>query len=239
MLHDDKLLTEKIEIIKKELVESLNDNYSISIDHISEIGYDDEFIIKAFKYFKENQTKTIKLISILLDIRQKYSLGSIKIDKDFVKSSINDNYAFWFKKCKNNHPTLIIKVKNSEAGKQSINERISFGFYLFEYGLYLTKQHGVSKFSIIYDRSDFEQEKHFDERIPKILKRYYDKELSECLLEWIDHVYVLNIGFIYRSMFEIYKAFKQKKSLDKIKLIGDNKDLLKYYDSESLPEEYK
>lgn len=230
---------EEYEKFKDDLKDSLDTLTSQAVDFMDEIGYDIEFVSRVINFFEKDLDKASRFMNLLLRLRQNFSNNHLeRFSEDMVCSSIADNYAYFFKQNKRKSPTLVIKVANSRPGAQSVNERVTYIFYLFETGLALARKAGVHQISIIYDRTDFDQEKHFDNRMPVALKKYHSPDLGECFAEFLDTIYILNIGMVYRMMFEVYKVFAKKKIVKKIKLLASKDDLSKYFDIDSIPSDY-
>lgn len=224
---------------KEDVKDNLDTQTAQVVDFMDEIGYDIEFVSRCINFFEKDMDKSCRFICLLFRLRQNFSNNHLeRFSEDMVCSSIADNYAYFYKQNKRNSPTLVIKVANSRPGVQSVNERVTYIFYLFETGLALAKKAGLHQISIIYDRTDFDKEKHFDNRMPLALKKYHSPELGECFAEFLDTIYILNIGMVYRMMFEVYKVFAKKKIIQKIKLLADKEELSKYFDSDSIPKEY-
>ncbi len=231
---------EKLKEIKEISRKFLEDKHYNLLDIIESLGYDEFFIEKALSTPDMDKDKLASALVTIIECRNKFYGKTEKISLDFIISSQEDKFACFFGQTISKNPCLIIKVKNTVAGKQSVDERIAYGFFLFESGMSYARENGVSKISIIYDRSDYDQDKHFDSRIPNALTEYQNKNLFNVIIDWVDNMFIINLGYFYKMMFEIYKAFAKKNPLlEKVKIITNFKDLLNYFDKETLPEEYR
>lgn len=231
---------EKLKEVKDISKKFLEDKHYDMLEKIESFGYDDFFIEKALLASENDKDKVASALVTIIECRYKFYGKSEKIDPEFVISSQEDKFACFYSQTKNKNPCLIIKVKNTVAGKQSVEERISYGFFLFETGMTFARDNGVSKISIIYDRSEYDQDKHFDNRIPQAISDYQNKNLFNIITDWVENMFIINLGYFYKMMFEIYKAFAKKNPLlDKVKIITNFKDLLDYFEKDSLPEEYR
>lgn len=236
----EELLLPKQELVKeiKSLIEDkLSDDEELEILHkLEEIGIDYKFISKALKSVEDDKSIVSNSLTAYVKVRAKFFGKACKITPDDIISSINDQVAYFVGNTKTGIPTLYIKVKNNIPGKQSVDERITFFLYIIEKALELTKENNTDKFNVIYNRSDFDKDKHFDERLVKALSKYQDPKLGEIFAEWINNVYILNLGVMYKMMFDVYKLFSKHKHIDKVKILNNNNDLLKDYEKDSLPE---
>jgi len=226
------------ERVKSKISVFLTKKENKLLDNFEKIGYDEIFFKKALASSGNDLEKLSNSIITIINVRAKFYENPEPISQDFIKSSLEDNFLYFFGKTKVNTPTLILKVRKSNPLKQSVEERISFGFFIFETGMAFAKSNGVHQISIIYDRDDYEQEKHFDQRIPKALSSYHDANLMEIMIDWLENIYIINLSYFYKMMFEVYKVFAKKtRYIEKVKILSSKKDLLQYFEKSNLDEE--
>lgn len=237
----DKKTLSTLEKVKSELKIMHSDELELQIiENIEKIGYDLEFMERGLKVCNNEICFVVDAISIIVECRAKFYRFPTLISSEFVNSSINDGFCYISGKNKKGCPTLILKTSLNVPGKQSLEERVSYIFFILEQALEKCKSNGVDKICVLYDRKDFDQEKHFDKRLPKALKSYMNENLFNILINLVDQIYVVNLSIIYKMMFEMYKLFaKKNKALEKVNILSSYSGLKDYWDKNELPDEYK
>jgi len=197
----------------------------------------DEHIFWFLLNDKYNIDNSIKFILKYLEWRNKYSNGQ-PIQTFEIINEINDNKLFWNKPNKNGSPCLIMKVKNNIPGKHTLEEKMKFVMYNMDHNFNLIKQYRTGKICVIWDREGSDGDKNYDKKFSDAfqdMKPFFKYENS---LEYIDKVYVNELGILYTMLWSFGKLFISYKIVSKIVLLNSKKDLLQHFDMDNLPKEY-
>ena len=221
---------------KKDLNSILDIKVLETINYSDSILLSNEFIILLLDSYNDYDL-CLKEFSIIIKLRLKYNDSLKKIDELLVINSINDKYIYWNSTENiNTFPCLVVIPCKSTPKKQSIQERVVYFFYVFESILEKCIIDKKEKVCILYDRNNFDKEKHFDNRLVnafkelKELKNNKDMHFLKFISNFIDEIYVLGLNFFQRSMFKIYKTLSSnKKILNKIIMLSSHNNLFNYF----------
>ena len=100
-------------------------------------------------------------------------------------------------------------------------------------GIQEAKKFGREKFTIIWDREGFSKEKNFDNDFHEAINEYRPV-VEYNYMERVHKVYVLHVEWYFRMMYAIAKPLMHKKTTDKLEIIGDVRELKKYFNDENL-----
>ena len=239
LIKEPEFLLEKkhmasFEEFKKKVLAKIEEKYNLK-----RLKYGDETHLKAV--FTAQEAKIDKAYNSWeewVNWRLKYE-GEFSISIDSIKSELDCKKAYFHKYDKEKHPCLVMKIKNNLSGSCSTYERMRFLMYIIDLGCEKARKLGKEKFCIIWDREGFSKEKNFDEKFSKEFKEY--RHIIESnYLERVDCIYILQVEFFFRMMYNLAKPFLKKKTRKRFKLIGKDpkKELLKYFDSDCLMKEY-
>ena len=231
--------------------ESLNTSYAYPLEHqklkeeillrqsrneIKPFKVTDRHILCLLNSFDNDIPKSIESITKYIDFFHEYSNKDGTINKEDIKKEIDANIAQWHKTDKNGFPTLIVRTSNYIAKNHETKNMIKLMLFHIEEAFKQMDNFKLNQVSIIWNREGFEKQIHFSQDFADSLK-----DIRQCFMDntadFYSRVYITNINWFYRGIFAIAKTFMKKKIIDKVKLVGDNEDLLEYFFKDSLPKD--
>jgi hypothetical protein len=168
--------------------------------------------------------------------RTTYKPEKISEEEEAIEKQMETGKLRWYKHDKSKRPCLYYKMRYHRPGLADADEAVRYFIYMLEKGLQEADKLGTQKIVVVYDRKGYSKKNHDPKtvdtmkKLMPILQDYYPERL-QCF-------YVLGANWFYRMMFDIVKAFLSKKTIEKVKVLGGNEDLLQYFDKENLSIEY-
>lgn len=133
-------------------------------------------------------------------------------------------------------PCVVIRTRNHNPGSHPVGDIVKFAVYIIERAVALSDKYGSRQVSVIYDR-DGQTSANRDPELMKVttdlatmFQDYYAERLA-CF-------YVLHVNWFYKTMWTLAKPLLAQKTRDKIEILSDPSELLKYFDSNQLAKEY-
>lgn len=199
----------------------------------------ESFLKEVLKIFKFDMHSVETIISEILIFRNKYYPGKSYVEENLIESVIKTNLVTINGCNKKGSPTIIIRAKNSNPKSGSVEDKVSYVFFIFENILKYCRKNHVYKLSIIYDRGDYDKEIHFDSEMAERMSKHKFTKMYNFLTEFIDVLCVMNLNFVYRMMIKMYRLVNSDKNLDKLFITSSKFDLLEHWDKDQLLEEYR
>jgi len=168
--------------------------------------------------------------------RTTYKPHEISEDEEIIEKQVETGKLKWYKHDKEKRPCLYYKMRFHQAGLATGEETIKYFIYMFEKGLKRAEKLGTEKVVVIYDRRGYGKQNNDPKSVDTgkllmpIFQDYYPERLH-CFI-------VLGANWFYRFMFGLVKTFISKKTIEKMRVLGDDKDLLELFDQDQLPAEY-
>lgn len=165
-----------------------------------------------------------------------YKPECISEEEEAIEKQMDTGKLRWYKHDKEKRPCLYYKMRFHRPGLADTEESVRYFIYMLEKGLVEADKLGTQKIVVLYDRKGYgkkNQDPKAVETMKKlmpILQDYYPERL-QCF-------YVLGANWFYRTMFDLVKTFLSKKTIEKVKVLAGNEDLLTYFEKENLSVEY-
>lgn len=201
--------------------------------------------------FREKYTSSAHLIRLLvarefqeqkaLEMWEKFvvwrrEFGADAIKESVIEGELSTGKAFWHKCDKNGHPCMIVKTARHFPEQSSVDSLLKFAVFLIETGTRLADEQGKDgKICVLWDRKGFSM-KNFDKRLLGLLKKL-SGILQDNYAERLDSIYIMFPNWFFRTMFKVLKPFLNKKTKEKIKLVGNYKELEKFFDKDCILKE--
>ena len=197
------------------------------------------FLKESLKIFNYDTHSLAKFISELLVFRNNYYPINSSIEESLIESVIKTNLVALKGYSKKGYPTIVIKAKNSCPKIGTVEEKVSYIFFIFENLLKYCIEKNLYKICIIYDRGDYDKDLHFDHEMAEKMKTHKFTKMYNFLTEFVDIICIMNLNFIYRMMIKMYRLVNNDKNLDKLVVTSSKNDLLEYWNKEELIDEFK
>ena len=142
----------------------------------------------------------------------------------------------WFGYDKDHRPCLYYKAKNHQAGLATIDESVRYFVYMIEKGCNEADKLGSGKLIVVFDRKGYERKNHdaiFETRkkLFPILQDYYPERLHL--------LFVIGVNWFIRAILIVVRPFLSKKTANKLFVLTETQNLLKYFASEEILPEYR
>eukprot|EP00518_Triparma_eleuthera_P009155 CAMPEP_0182466270 /NCGR_PEP_ID=MMETSP1319-20130603/11671_1 /TAXON_ID=172717 /ORGANISM="Bolidomonas pacifica, Strain RCC208" /LENGTH=284 /DNA_ID=CAMNT_0024666229 /DNA_START=203 /DNA_END=1054 /DNA_ORIENTATION=- len=138
-------------------------------------------------------------------------------------------------------PTCVLLPRNYHPSTTEVGEVVKFTLWLMNNGIAQADEMKASgKFpenydgqvSILYDRRGMTR-KNFDHRLFSLMRTITDI-VQICYAERMGKIYVLGTNWFYHMMFRIISPLLSKKTREKVCVLKEPSDLLKYFDETQL-----
>lgn len=197
-------------------------------------SFSDNDLITILRGAEYNINKAVETIEHYIIIRLE---NSIDLNINPTILDIFPNLITKYGVNKKGSPTYSFKIKYFDCLNVSFRQKISFIFAVMD-SFVETINNENKRISIIWDRKDFDKEKHFDEELKEFLEPKRQIFVNY-FIEKLDEMYILHINWVFRSLFTVAKIFLKESYREKIKLLSDEKSLLEFYNLEDLEPYYK
>ena len=107
---------------------------------------------------------------------------------------------------------------------------------MVEKGLQEADRLGSGQIVVIYDRRGFNK-KNYDKRSMEAMKKLVPI-LQDYYPERLGIYFVVGANWFFKAMFSVVKTFMNKKTVDKVKLLGQDKELFSYFNEDELITDY-
>ncbi len=150
-----------------------------------------------------------------------------------VSNELKSGKAFYHGVDKQNHPCLVLRTRFHFPNKTTNEETFRFGIWLIEMGIKLSNKHKSSQIVIIYDRKDFSYWNNFDRKLISLFSSFI-KIVQELYAEVMFRFYVLDVNWLFRTMWKVISPLLNSNVRKKIVILGDRKELLKFFRRDQL-----